>query len=96
MIKTRFVFAAAIATLLTTAAVAVGTQRSTSKPQPLSVGAGGVIELQNCRRVGFVAGPDQPTIDVPSGQADPEWDGTGRADAVGFNKRRRHGQHRRC
>ena len=68
MIRKRFVLAAAIATLLTTAAVAVavGSQRSTSKPQPLSGGASGVIELQNCGRVGFVAAPINQSLTCPA------------------------------
>ena len=96
MIRKRFVLAAAIVTLLTTAAVAVGTQRSTSKPQPLSGGASGVIELQNCGRVGFVAAPINQSLTCPADRPIPQWDGLRRADAVGFNNRRRRGQLRRC
>jgi hypothetical protein len=66
MNRKRFVLAAAIATLMTTSAVAVGTQRSTSKPQPLSGGASGVIELQNCGRVGFVAAPINQSLTCPA------------------------------
>ena len=66
MNRKRFVLAAATFTLMTTAAVAVATQRSTSKPQPLSGGASGVIELQNCGRVGFVAAPINQSLTCPA------------------------------